>query len=242
MRAPALTGRYEFLSFRDGGSVARGGRNQGESSFGRIDAGRRREGQALGDGGLYLERPTGAGIGRGFARVFPDEFKQGMAARAEALGDNGPTRRKIGSAGSRALTCTPLRSFSRGTRRSMIDACPSTSNSSPHARGFEFCHRSISRPFRRSIMRTTISAIATGSRSRSSREAARSRRRAQERRSRLASSSWATPTRTESSRIVHSQRCSPATVVTWLTGGSRSTLGSFGSFCVSTARVRRSRS
>ena len=39
-RAPALTGRYEFLSFRDAAGGARVAfRDQGDGSLGRVDAG-----------------------------------------------------------------------------------------------------------------------------------------------------------------------------------------------------------
>ena len=63
-RVPALTGRYEFLSFRNpaGGRAwlavdsRKGAIGRGDPSFGR-------QRQALGDGGLHLERPARAGRG-----------------------------------------------------------------------------------------------------------------------------------------------------------------------------------
>ena len=58
-RAPALTGRYEFLSFRN----AAGGRAWLSAilekvAVGRGDADFGRQGQTLGDSGLHLERPA----------------------------------------------------------------------------------------------------------------------------------------------------------------------------------------
>ena len=63
-RAPAITGRYEFLSFRN----AAGGRAwlaailetvQSVAAGPRFD----RKGQPMGDGGVHLERSAGAGCG-----------------------------------------------------------------------------------------------------------------------------------------------------------------------------------
>ena len=47
------------------------------------------ERQAVGDRGVHLERPAGARRRRGSLATFPEEFRQGMAARAEILGDTG---------------------------------------------------------------------------------------------------------------------------------------------------------
>ena len=71
-RAPALTGRYEFLSFRQ----AAGGRkwlaaDLGNGAVGRSDAGFGRQAQSLGDSGLHLERVAGDWRRRCFAGHIP---------------------------------------------------------------------------------------------------------------------------------------------------------------------------
>ena len=88
-RAPALTGRYEFLSFRErGGRTQVAGGHLGNSTVGG-DAGFGRQGESLGDRGLHLERVAGSGVDEASLATFPEEFKQGMVARAEMLGDTG---------------------------------------------------------------------------------------------------------------------------------------------------------
>ena len=51
--------------------------DQGDDSFGGVDARQRRSGQALGDGGFHLERLARARTGRGFARVFSGGVQAG---------------------------------------------------------------------------------------------------------------------------------------------------------------------
>ena len=63
--------------------------NQREDSFSGVDAGWHRQGQALGDGGFHLEWLRALGLDDASLASFPEEFKQGMAARAEMLGDTG---------------------------------------------------------------------------------------------------------------------------------------------------------
>ena len=71
-RMPALTGRYEFLSFRaSGGRTQVAGGHLGNGAVGRSDAGFGRQGESLGDGGLHLERVAGAWRGRSFAGHIP---------------------------------------------------------------------------------------------------------------------------------------------------------------------------
>jgi Dyp-type peroxidase family len=89
-RVPALTGRYEFLSFRDG----RGGRawlsaiketvHSAGSMQGSIETDKRWVTVAFTWNGLRA-----LGLDEASLATFPDEFKQGMAARAEVLGDTG---------------------------------------------------------------------------------------------------------------------------------------------------------
>ncbi len=89
-RAPALAARYEFLTFRD----APGGRKwlntirQTVKSVAEIRAGiddLRWVTVAFTWNGLQA-----LGLDEASLASFPDEFRQGMTARAEVLGDNGP--------------------------------------------------------------------------------------------------------------------------------------------------------
>ena len=89
-RAPALTARYEFLSFRDGA----GGRawvsaiketiHSAASMRAGVDQDKRWVTAAFTWSGLRA-----LGLDEASLASFPEEFKQGMAARAEVLGDTG---------------------------------------------------------------------------------------------------------------------------------------------------------
>ena len=89
-RAPALTARYEFLSFRDGA----GGRawvsaiketiHSAASMRANVDQDKRWVTAAFTWNGLRA-----LGLDEASLASFPEEFKQGMAARAETLGDTG---------------------------------------------------------------------------------------------------------------------------------------------------------
>ena len=89
-RAPALTGRYEFLSFRERrGRPGVAGGNQGEGAVGRGDAGHRREDKRWVTVAFTWNGLRALGVDEASLATFPEEFKQGMAARAEMLGDTG---------------------------------------------------------------------------------------------------------------------------------------------------------
>ena len=120
-RAPALTARYEFLSFRDGA----GGRAWVSAIKEKIHSAasmrsRRRSGQALGDGGFHLERASRARTGRGLARLVSGGVQAGHGG---AGGDARRCRRERARALGRR-TCEPrpardrhsLRAGRRGTR------------------------------------------------------------------------------------------------------------------------------
>jgi Dyp-type peroxidase family len=89
-RAPALTGRYEFLSFR----TATGGRTwlsailetvrSAAEALASVDTEKRWVTVAFTWNGLRA-----LGLDEASLATFPREFKQGMAARAEILGDTG---------------------------------------------------------------------------------------------------------------------------------------------------------
>jgi Dyp-type peroxidase family len=89
-RAPALTGRYEFLSFRD----AAGGRawlsmicdkvKSAADARASLHEDKRWVSVAFTWNGLRA-----LGVNEASLATFPEEFRQGMAARAEVLGDTG---------------------------------------------------------------------------------------------------------------------------------------------------------
>ena len=89
-RAPALTGRYEFLSFRNpaGGRTWLAGVldkvHSAESMRASIDADRRWVTVAFTWAGLRA-----LGVDESSLASFPEEFRQGMVARAQMLGDTG---------------------------------------------------------------------------------------------------------------------------------------------------------
>ncbi|HKF41899.1 MAG TPA: peroxidase [Thermoanaerobaculia bacterium] len=92
-RAPALTGRYEFLSFRDAASgrawlsaIADKVLSAAEARKS-LATEKRWVSVALTWNGLRT-----LGVGEESLATFPEAFKQGMAARAEILGDTGENR------------------------------------------------------------------------------------------------------------------------------------------------------
>ena len=95
---------------------------------------------------------------------FPDEFKEGMAARAQSARpyrrqSSGPMGRRI----SRILRCTRSRFSSRAMRQSGIAAQKNMRITSRNFVMFSFSPHSISPPFLRTTMRMNTSAIAIDS-------------------------------------------------------------------------------
>src|SRR3954451_22658746 len=90
MRVPALTGRYEFLSFRSatGGRAWLSGIREKVQSAAQVGASLEQEKRwvtvAFTWNGLRA-----LGVDEASLATFPEEFKQGMVARAEMLGDAG---------------------------------------------------------------------------------------------------------------------------------------------------------
>ncbi|HYR08455.1 MAG TPA: hypothetical protein VEQ60_11820, partial [Longimicrobium sp.] len=89
-RTPALTGRYEFLSFND----AAGGRAWLSAIMDRVHSAR--DAMASMDQerrwvtvAFTCEGLRALGVDQDALATFPVEFRQGMAARAEVLGDTG---------------------------------------------------------------------------------------------------------------------------------------------------------
>ena len=126
-RAPAITGRYEFLSFRN----AAAGRawlaailetvHSVQQARASIEKDNRWVSVAFTWNGLRA-----LGAAEGSLASFPEEFKQGMVARAEVLGDTGAIIPKTGSAGSPVRTSTPSSSSLPATRRNASGARRST--------------------------------------------------------------------------------------------------------------------
>lgn len=91
MRVPALTGRYEFLSFRNAtaGRVWLSGIREKVESAADVHASVEKEKRwvtvAFTWNGLRALGVDEASLG-----TFPEEFRQGMVARADMLGDTGP--------------------------------------------------------------------------------------------------------------------------------------------------------
>ena len=89
-RTPALTGRYEFLSFRNGAggrawlsAIHEKAQSAAEVTTS-VDKDKRWVTLAFTWNGLRA-----LGVDEGSLATFPEEFKQGMVARAEMLGDTG---------------------------------------------------------------------------------------------------------------------------------------------------------
>src|SRR5207247_2958493 len=89
-RSPALTGRYEFLSFRD----PAGGRAWLTAILEKVQSVREARTSVEKDKRWVTVAFTwnglcALGLDEASLATFPDEFKQGMVARAEMLGDTG---------------------------------------------------------------------------------------------------------------------------------------------------------
>src|SRR5579862_7817675 len=89
-RVPALTGRYEFLSFRN----AAGGRAWLSTILEKVQsAAEIRASTEIGNRWVSVAFTWNGlralGLDEASLATFPDKFKQGMVARAEILGDTG---------------------------------------------------------------------------------------------------------------------------------------------------------
>ena len=89
-RVPALTGRYEFLSFRN----AAGGRAWLSAILAKVQSAAEVRASTEMDNRWVSVAFTwnglrALGLDEDSLATFPEEFKQGMVARAEMLGDTG---------------------------------------------------------------------------------------------------------------------------------------------------------
>ena len=169
--------------------------------------------------------------------TFPDEFREGMAARADILGDTGdraPEHWVGGLAGDDLHAIAIL--FARddeeyrrciGEHDKLLARCDGRAQSVVPRPERQPAVQLRPRPFR--LPGPAFPAGDEGLRSRNP-------HRARVLRWNRASSSSATPTRTDPSRIFRSPKSFRATVATWPTGGCRSTSGAFREYL---ARQRR---
>ena len=115
-RTPALTGRYEFLSFRNaaGGRAWLSAIREKAQSVAEVMASVEKDKRwvtvAFTWNGLRA-----LGVDEASLATFPEEFKQGMVARAEILGDTEKTILTTGWAAWPARTFTPSPSCSPAT-------------------------------------------------------------------------------------------------------------------------------
>ena len=150
--------------------------DQADDSFGSVDARRRRKDKRWVTAAFTWNGLRVLGLDEASLASFPEEFKQGMAARASMLGDTGLNAPEhwVGGLASPDLHAIVIL-FARDSAEH--DRCVSE-----HAKliadcpGVEVLSVLDLRPFRRSATRMNISAIATGCRSRPSRETVSNRR------------------------------------------------------------------
>src|ERR1700724_2953906 len=241
-RTPALTGRYEFLSFRNaaGGrawlSAIREKAQSAAEVMASVEKDKRWVTVAFTWNGLRA-----LGVDEGSLATFPEEFKQGMVARAEMLGDTGENHPDKWVGG---LTSPDLHAIAILFARDAAERgrCLTEHTNSLHsAKAWRCSPRWTWRRRRRSTTRTIISATATGSRSRPSRVLVRCRRSAPARRSSRANSSWGTRTKTDRPPICRYPKFFPATAATWPIAACRSMWAGFGISCASTATHTRNR-
>ena len=119
-RPPALAARYEFVSFREratGPSVARRTSSTRSARGGSVPLGAPPDSRwvtiAFTWNGLRA-----LGVDEASLATFPEEFRQGMVARAEVLGDTGANHPdQLGRRAGQRQTFTPSSSCSRATSR-----------------------------------------------------------------------------------------------------------------------------
>ncbi len=167
-RTPAMTGRYEFLSFDD----PAGGRAWLAELLDRVQSAA--DAQATMDSSqrwitlaFTWNGLRALGVADDSLATFPQEFREGMAARADILGDTGanhPDNWVGGLAGQDLHAIAIL--FARSDEEHRRCTGVHDELVSPVPRGAAPCRSSISMPRRRSTTPTTTSASVTGCRSR----------------------------------------------------------------------------
>ena len=166
-RTPAITGRYEFLTF----DTPAGGRawlselidlvQSAADARATMDESDRWVTLAFTWNGLRA-----LGVPEESLATFPDEFREGMPPAPTSSATPAPTPRSTGSAGWPATTCTPSRSCSPATTSSAAVHRGARRAARPDRRRAQPVVSSTSTRHRRSTTPTTTSASATGCRSR----------------------------------------------------------------------------
>ena len=98
--------RDEFLSFHDAAAGRVAGGYPADGAVGRRSSHLGRGGQSWVTVAFTWNGLRALGVDAASLATFPEEFKQGMVARAEMLGDTGATTRTTGSEAWPARTCT----------------------------------------------------------------------------------------------------------------------------------------
>ena len=107
-RVPAITGRYEFLSFRQAsqGRAWLAGLIDKVASARAVSVNRDRETRWVSIAFTWAGLRA-LGVDEASLATFPPEFRQGMAARYEVLGDTGRNHPDHWIGGLASQTCTP---------------------------------------------------------------------------------------------------------------------------------------
>ena len=175
-RPPARAARYEFLAF----GSATGGRAWLAGLLEKVGTAKAVGSSVLDSRwvtvGFTWSGLRALGVTEASLATFPDEFRQGMAARAGILGLTGGNQPDHWVGGMADPTCTPLPSCSPAMSPNASDAGWSMRGYLNGAKEWNSYRRSIWRRLRRSITPTNTLAIAIGFRSRSSRVPAKSQR------------------------------------------------------------------
>jgi hypothetical protein len=241
-RAPALTGRYEFLSFQDGPgrawlSAIKEKVHSAAAMRASVEADKRWVTVAFTWNGLRA-----LGLDEASLASFPEEFKQGMAARAEALGDvgaNAPEHWVGGLADPKlhAIAILFARDSTEHARcvsehEKLVAACPGVEILSvldlKAVPPFDYAHDHFG--YRDRLSQPVIEGTAS------------CRRPAPERRSSQANSSLGTRTKTGRPPICRNPKSCPGTAATWRIAAFRSMWADFVISCASTARPVRNKS
>ena len=164
-RTPALTGEYVFLSFRNPAS----GRAWLNGLLDKVRSAavcsHRSLPAAMGDLAFTWNGLRALRLDEESLASFPEEFKQGMAARAEMLGDTGFNHpdQWVGGLASPDLHAIAILFARDGVERAR--SLPSTRTSSRGVMASRSCHRWNWRRLRRTSTPTITSDTATGFRS-----------------------------------------------------------------------------
>ena len=168
-RTPALTGQYEFVSFRDRGGRTGLARPRSSTRCSR----RPRSSRSVASSKRWVTLAftwnglRALGVDEASLATFPEEFKQGMVARAEMLGDTGANHPDhwVGGLASPDLHAIAIL-FARDDAGAGALPVGAPEAARADARGSSCSRRWSWRRRRRSTTPTITSGTATGCRSR----------------------------------------------------------------------------